>query len=327
MDYLFAPMEGITLAQYRKLHHKMFPGTAEYYTPFIAPDSRGSFKSKYLSELMTDRGEVNVIPQLLVNNAEAFNATAKQMYALGFSVINLNAGCPSGTVYSKHKGAGMLADPDTLDRILDEIFDCAEKNGYRISIKTRMGVHSTEEFSKLLNVYNRYPIEKLIVHARARDGYYKSTPDMAGFSEAVSRSRAELCYNGDIHSEDDLKKLKKSAPEVDKIMIGRGVVANPALIRVLQGGPQLQIDELRIFHDTLLKTWLESGLSPNFTVERMKTLWSYMEVLFSNGKREKKAIMKARGLDQYLEAVSILMNSGVFDPQQKANLEREEDRQ
>ena len=314
MEYLFAPMEGITLSRYRQLHHRMFPGTAEYYPPFIAPDSKGSFRAKYLKDLLADREEVRVIPQLLVNNADSFNLTAKTLWELGFDVINLNAGCPSGTVFSKHKGAGMLQDLGALDHILDQIFTCAEQTGYRISIKTRMGIHSTEEFSEIFAIYRQYPVEKLIVHARSRDGLYRSIPDLQGFRDVLRDCTIPLCYNGDITSPEKMNILRKTAPRTESVMIGRGVVANPALIRFLQGGEQLRKEELQMFLQGLTQIWLEDGLSPAYTVERMKNLWAYMEGLFSDSRKEKKAIMKAKKLEDYLEAVSALFERGTFAP-------------
>ena len=315
MEYCYAPMEGITLSRFRRTHHEMFPGVSEYYTPFIAPDSKGGFRAKFLRELTADSGEVPVIPQLLVNNAEAFCLTADRLFELGFREINLNAGCPSGTVFSKHKGAGMLSDLSSLDAILDRVMDHAEKTGYRISVKTRMGVHSTEEFPAILEIYEKYPVIKIIVHARCRDELYQGRADLARFAAAASVSRLPLVYNGDIASKKTLDALRQAAPTVDGVMVGRAAVANPALFRVLQGGPQLTLKELRTFHDRLTEAWLEDGLSPVFTVERMKTLWSYMQEMFPESKREIKAVMKSRSLDSYRGAVGILLSSGAFHPE------------
>jgi len=314
MEYCYAPMEGITLSHFRRIHHEMFPGVSEYYTPFIAPDSNGGFRAKFLRELTTDCGQVPLIPQLLVNNAEAFCLTADRLVELGFREINLNVGCPSGTVFSKHKGAGMLRDLPTLDSLLDRVMDHAEKAGYRISVKTRMGIHSTEEFPAIMEIYEKYPIKKCIVHARCRDDYYQGRADLAGFAAAASVSRLRLVYNGDIAEKKDLEALRQAAPTVDSVMVGRAAVANPALFRVLQGGPQLTLEELRLFHERLTEAWLEDGLSPVFTVERMKTLWAYMQTMFPESKKEIKAIMKSRSLDSYRSAVGILLSSGAFHP-------------
>ena len=313
MEYLFAPMEGITFCLYRSLHHQMFPGAAEYYTPFIAPDAKGSFKEKYLRDLTEDRAAGTiVIPQLLANRAEAFNITADKLHALGFDTVNLNMGCPSGTVFSKHKGAGMLADLPALEAFLDGIFSHAEQQGFRISIKTRMGVRTTEEFPAVLELFNRFPITKLIIHARAREGYYKSTPDLAGYAAAAAQSRAPVCCNGNLFSPDDLARLRQASPGTQSVMLGRGAVANPALIREMQGGQPLRREELQTFHDRLLEGWLERGLQANFTVERMKTLWQYMQACFPDSRKEIKAVLKARAMPEYRSAVSILFRIGDF---------------
>ena len=131
MEFLFAPMEGITFALFRQIHHMMFPGITEYYTPFIAPDSEGSFKPKYLRDLTSDRSaNLSVIPQILANNATAFSITAGKLQALGFTEFNLNAGCPSGTVFAKHKGAGMAAssrEECTCSRAAEDVFILKER--------------------------------------------------------------------------------------------------------------------------------------------------------------------------------------------------------
>lgn len=305
-------MEGITLFRYRMIHHRMFPGAAEYYTPFIAPDSKGSFRPKYLRELTSDCNSLRVIPQLLVNNAEAFCATAEKLCELGFGELNLNIGCPSGTVFSKHKGAGMLTDLASLDAVLDGIYSHAEQKGYRVSIKTRMGVHSTEEFPAILECYRKYPISKLIVHARCRDDFYRGEADLSGLASSIGECLFPVVYNGNIAAPEDLEKVSLAAPQIESVMIGRAAVSNPALFRWFKTGEQLRLEELKAFHDELVETWMEDGLSPAFTVERAKTLWTYMQELFPEAKREIKAVLKARNMPDYRIAAETLFRSGGF---------------
>ena len=318
MEYLFAPMEGITYALYRKLHHAFFPGVDVYYTPFIAPDSNGSFKTKYLSELTKDGSAgIPVIPQLLVNRASSFNATADALCDLGFREINLNTGCPSGTVFAKKKGAGMLTDLQMLNECLEKICEHAEQKSMRISVKTRMGVHSTEEFPRILEIYNRYPLSRLIVHVRARDGMYKSEPDIAGFAALSRQSRAPLTYNGNLFSLQDYDRIRNMVPEITSFMSGRGIVANPALFRELSGGQKLKCTELQLFHDALLEAYLSDRLSSGFAVERMKQLWYYMIWMFRDCKKEQKALLKSRTLQEYRSAASALFQSGKFNSEGK----------
>ena len=311
MEFLFAPMEGVTYAIYRTLHHAFFSGAAAYYTPFIAPDSNGSFKAKYLSELTKDcSAGISVIPQLLVNRASSFNATADALYDLGFREINLNTGCPSGTVFAKKKGAGMLTDLQMLDECLEKICEHAEQKGLHISVKTRMGVHSTEEFPLILEIYNRYPLSRLIVHVRARDGMYKSEPDIAGFAALSTQSKAPLTYNGNLFSVQDYQEIRSAVPAIASFMAGRGIIANPALFRELSGGE-------KFFHDALLDAYLSDRLSSGFAVERMKQLWYYMIWMFRDCKKEQKALLKSRTLQEYRSTSSALFQSGKFNPEGK----------
>ena len=308
----FAPMEGITGADYRRVHRRFFPEADRYYAPFIAPDAQGNFKHSHLRALLPEANEgLPLVPQILTNNAEAFLGAARTLAELGYREVNLNAGCPSGTVVSKHKGAGMLGDVAALDAFLDAVF---AKTPVAVSVKTRLGLHSTAEFPALLAVYNRYPLAELIVHARDREGMYKSVPDRAAFAAALADCRCPIAYNGDLFTVADYESLRRDFPALRHGMLGRGAVMNPALFRVLRGGRPLTREELRAFHDALLEEALAGGLPPVYALARMKELWFYMIRLFPDSARLYKAINKSRELAAYRDAVSALFAQAAFDP-------------
>lgn len=297
----------------------MFPGLQEYYTPFIAPDKAGTFKPKFLKELTKDStAGLKIIPQLMVNDPDSFIITSGKLRDLGFHEINLNAGCPSGTVFAKHKGAGMLTDPEELDHFLETVYEATVQEGIQVSIKTRMGVHSTEEFPRIMEIYKKYPVSKLIIHARDRDGQYKSIPDISGFASALSGCGFPVSYNGNIFSPDDLSEAEKiTGKKLDSVMLGRGIVTNPALGRALSGGKALTCGEMSDFHSALLDAYLEDGLSPNFVLERMKHLWYYMIHMFLDYKKEQKAILKSESISEYRMAAENLFQSGKFSSEGK----------
>ena len=310
MEFLFAPMEGVTNATYRRVHSGLFGGDITYFSPFIAPDAQGTFKQAFLRELMPDNNEgIRLVPQILANNPDAFIIVANKLKELGYNEINLNAGCPSGTVFAKHKGSGMLVDPVSYGAFLDRIFDSTDLN---ISIKTRMGVSSTDEFDSLMELYNKYPIHRLIVHARNRDGMYRSKPDIETFARAAVGCSFPVYYNGNIFSPADHSSITAKAPFIDGVMIGRGAVANPALFRIISGGSGLTAAELKNFHDTLLEAYLSQGLFADFAVSRMKELWYYMIYCFPDSTKQYKALNKSRKLDDYRSAVNILFSSCQF---------------
>lgn len=306
----FAPMEGISSRPYRQTHARFFGGVEEYFTPFIAPDGSGKFKASALRDVLPENNRgLRLIPQLLVNRAEPFLRVAEQLGGLGYEEVNLNIGCPSGTVVAKHKGAGMLLDLHMLDDCLADIFSRCPID---ISIKTRMGMESTEEFAPILEIYNKYPLKRLIVHARARAGMYKSRVDLPGFLAALPQCRCPVWYNGDIFSPADMEKLAE-APGLTGVMLGRGTVADPALPRQIRGGKALDAGELKSFHDALLECFLAEGMQERAAMARLKELWFYMLYKFPDSKKEAKRLLKAQSGRDYRLAVDALFDSGKFD--------------
>ena len=236
---------------------------------------------------------------------------ARQLADMGYREVTLNAGCPSGTVVPKHKGAGMLSDLDALDAFFAEVFSHCSLS---VSVKTRLGVTGTEEFPAILEIYNKYPLAELIIHARDRAGMYRSTPDAAAFVKAFSSSHNPVCYNGNLFTPFDLTALLSLTPGLQAAMVGRGAAANPALFRQLQGGPALNAEELREFLLRLESAFLEAGLSDHFILARLKELWYYLIYMFPGSRHGSKSINKAQTLADYHEALRALFAEGSFSP-------------
>ena len=229
MKFYFAPMEGLTGYVYRNAHHAFFPkGIDKYFSPFIVTNQSASFKTREMNDILPENNRgIVLIPQLLTNNADDFIRTAKRIKQLGYNQINLNLGCPSRTVVSKGKGSGFLAKRAELDVFLDKIFN---QQVIRISIKTRIGKDRPEEFNELMAIYNKYPMEELIIHPRVQLDFYKNKPNMEAFTAAFNQSKNPVCYNGDLFSAEDCKKFSAGYPGVETTMLGRGLLMNPGLV-------------------------------------------------------------------------------------------------
>ncbi len=308
----FAPMEGVTGAAFRRVHRRLFEGADRYYAPFLAPDAQGRCKQSHWRALLPEANEaVPLVPQILTNSPEAFLSAARALAAIGYHEVNLNAGCPSGTVVSKNKGAGMLGDPAALDRFLDAVF---RQTPVAVSVKTRLGLHSAAEFPALLEVYRRYPLAELIVHARDREGMYRSPCDHAAFAAALEDAPWPVCYNGDLFTAADLFSLRREFPALERGMLGRGAVTNPALFRECCGGAPLGREELRAFHDGILEELLSEGLPPVYVPPRMKELWYYWACLFPGSEKLLKVMKKSRDLPAYRAAAAAIFDTADFDP-------------
>lgn len=232
MQIYFAPLESITGYVFRNVYEEYYGGIDRYFTPFITATDSRRLRNKEMRDILPENNQVGcLIPQIMSNRAEEFLRVAGQMAEQGYDTVNLNLGCPARTVVSKGKGSGFLARTVALDRFLEEIYrECPLK----ISIKTRLGVDDPEEFLEIIDIYNKYPVEELIIHPRVQKDYYKNTPDLDMFEEAVSRCNMPLCYNGDICSVEDYERIRQRFPEVNRMMIGRGLLAHPELALQIQ---------------------------------------------------------------------------------------------
>ena len=311
MHISFAPLEGITTYNYRNIHNELFGGADVYYAPFVAPDGSGKFKDSALRDLLPENNrDLKLIPQILCNKAEAFISVAERLQALGYDEVNLNAGCASGTVVPKRKGAGMLMDLNSFDEFLSEVFS---RCPIKVSVKTRMGMESTEEFDAVLELYNKYPLSQVIVHARDRAGKYQSKPNTKKFIECFPKSKNPMVYNGDIFSPAHLSRLTAQLPELDSVMLARGAIADPSLARQLKGGAAASAEEMKEFHNRLMAGCIEIGLTEHFTLGRMKEIWYYSSHMYPNSKKAMKRIYKSRSLDEYKAAAADFFASESFD--------------
>ncbi len=310
MKYYMAPMEGLTGYVYRNAYHKFFRPMDRYFTPFIANKKMSNGE---IRDLLPEHNEgMHVVPQILTNRSEDFLAVAKEIAQYGYDTVNLNVGCPSGTVVAKGRGAGLLAEPEVLDRFLYEIFE-----GYagKISIKTRIGMEDENEWQDILAVYEKYPLEELIIHPRVRKDFYKGNPRLDAFSYAMEESGHRLCYNGDICSAEDLQDRKERFPDLDRVMLGRGLLCNPFLIEMSKTADdaahdhmQEKKDRLYAFHQEILEGYIQIMSGDRNVLFRMKELWFYLGDCFTNADKYLKKIKKSERLVAYQAAVDALFH-------------------
>ncbi len=304
MDIFFAPMEGVTGPQFRRAHHNHFSGVDKYYLPFISPTQDHRFTPREIRNVGLEANQgMEVVPQLLTKNAQDFIWCARGLGDMGHREVNLNLGCPSATVVTKGKGAGMLRDPDGLERFLEEIFS-ADLGALEISIKTRLGLESPEEFPRLAEIFSRFPISLLILHPRVRADFYKVPVRGEEFVKALPYLKCPVCYNGGIVTAAGCARLAAELPQIHSVMIGQGLAVNPALARQAKGGPPLGREELRTFHDQLYRTYLQDFSGERSTVFHMKELWGYFSRMFDGGEKLFKEIKKAQNARSYESAAA-----------------------
>ena len=291
------------------------------YTPFISPNSTFKFTTREFKDIDPKKNDIEItVPQLLTNKPEHFLWATAEIAALGFKEINLNLGCPSGTVVAKKKGSGLLYYPEELDKFLYTIFDgiaevCSRKNANTpaLSIKTRLGKAEPEEFYEILDIYNKYPIHELTIHPRIQTDFYKEPVRMEYFDYAIEHSRTNLVFNGELNSIADILSIEENYDIVNAVMLGRGLIANPELgiwYNKATESDGIDMKKFKEFHDSLLEQYIVvlSGEKP--VLHRMKEFWVYWQKNFPGQEKQIKKLKKSNKLSEYRDYANILLTSG-----------------
>ena len=308
MKIYFAPLEGITGYIYRRAHHKYYGGIEKYFTPFLSPTQNPDMTNREFQDVLPEHNEgMYVVPQILTNRSDYFIRTALVLKEMGYGEINLNLGCPSGTVVAKKKGAGFLAFPEELFRFLDDIYSGLDM---KISIKTRIGVESAEEFPALTDIFRQFPVCELIIHPRVQKSMYRGVPDMDCFSAAYESYSGLLCYNGDITTVQSYENIAGHYPNLDSVMIGRGLLSSPSLGEEIQGKQNPDFRRFLEFHDEILHGYMEIMSGDRNTLFKMKELWFYFIQMFPGKEKIYKKIKKATTIAEYQSAVELLFQEG-----------------
>lgn len=302
MNYYFAPMEGLTDSIYRLQHHRFFGGVDRYYMPFFSPTIHRTLTSKETRELpRADSVPFTVVPQVMTKCAEDFLWAAEVVRDLGYNEINLNIGCPSGTVVAKGKGSGMLRDLEELTKFFDSIFAVSS---LPVTVKTRIGLESPEEFPAVLELYNRYPIKELTIHPRVRKQFYEGQVHREWFTYAMQHSAIPLCFNGDIRTLSDVSILQEEYPGLNAVMIGRGLIADPGM---LVGGTD--IGTLESFLNALMDDYAVEFASCRNALFRMKENWAYLHDRFTGSDKLWKKMRKTTDAAEFRRLSAELLHT------------------
>lgn len=303
MTIYFAPLEGVTDVIYRRTHAACFSGVDKYFIPFVSPTHHLVFTPKEKRSVSpAENAGFHAVPQILSKHADQFLWAARELRDLGYEEVNLNLGCPSGTVTGKGKGSGMLRDLDHLEAFLDEIFAGAPT---AISIKTRIGFATEEEWGAIWSLLSRYPASEFIIHPRTRDQFYKGIPCREAYAHALNGAASPMVYNGDLFTPEDCRNLMETYPGTSALMLGRGLLAYPSLAQELHGGPKLTRETLRDFHDRLYNAYLQND-PKNVALIRMRVVMNHLACCFVEPRKVLKAIRKAQNDAAYLQAVDRL---------------------
>lgn len=300
-----APLQSFTDFRFRKAFFKYFGGVDKCYAPYIRLTNQKEIKKNQKKDILLENNpRMEVMPQLMVNTIDDFLFVADYVQSLGYGEINWNMGCPYPMVAKRNLGAGMLNDPEGVDRLLNQVFT---QSNIKLGLKMRMGYESTEEILKLIPILNKYPITELIIHARFAKQLYKPSVDLDRFEECIEVSKTPLTYNGDLNTVEDFQRFKERFPSINNWMIGRGLVKDPFLAEMIKDGtteyPEDRWEVFKDFHNELYEDYASVLQGDRQVILKMLSFWEYFATQFPNASKAYKRIKKAKDLYAFEDAV------------------------
>ena len=296
-----APLRGVTTVTFRRVFAHHFGGIDLALSPFIPTVHGHTVKSSLLRDVAPGPSQApfRLVPQFIGNDPKAIVTLARALEDLGYDEINWNMGCPWPMVRKKKRGSGLLPYPDLVCAILDEVIPQLNAT---LSIKVRLGVKTDQDLSPLLPRLNPYPLSEIIIHPRTAVQMYEGQADADAFGRHLGLTCHTVVYNGDLWTAADYHRLKARFPQVDRWMLGRGIIRRPMLAEQITGGPVTSVpllDRIRDFHNELYDAYAELLFGPTPLLGKMKELWFYLAGAFDNGEAFLKRVQRTKAPTQY----------------------------
>lgn len=312
MKLSLAPLQGYTDLVFRRAFAKYIGGIDQFYTPFLVLQKGDVLKSSHRREVDPNI-EKDLIPQFLGNSLKEFVFFRDYLIDLGYKKMNWNLGCPFPMVAKKKKGSGLLPYPELVDEILSEGLD----ERIKLSVKMRLGYVSNDEFETVLAVLNKHKLSEIIIHPRLGSQMYKGELDLDAFEKAGRLTKHPLAYNGDICSLEDYQERLNQFPDLDHMMIGRGVLRDLFLPLKIKGeklpSTSERLDLLQKLHGEIYDSYTSYLSGETQLLSKLKPMWEYFAANFNNERKVYKAIKKAGGMKKYNAAVAFAFQQGVKD--------------
>ena len=309
---LSSPLQGFTDFRFRNAQNKIFGGIDTYYAPYIRLNGKMVIKSSYQRDLLPENNSsLEVIPQIITNDADEFLFVAKYVQEFGYKELNWNLGCPYPMVTKCGMGSGLISNTEKINQILHKVHN---ESDIIVSMKMRLGYDTTEEILDVLPILETYPIKNIAIHARIGKQLYKGGVHLDAFQQCIDNTKLKLYYNGDITSVAKFKEMQQRFPSIDHWMIGRGLIADPFLPSMIKNDsfeyPKNKMELFSEFHDTLYEGYSESLSGSTHILLKMHHLWEYFSVIFANPHKVNKKIKKAKSIRNYEAAVAEIVKAG-----------------
>ena len=312
LTLLSSPLQGFTDFRFRNAFQHYFGGIDTFYSPYIKLNGKLAIKGSYERDILPENNTtLEVIPQIITNDAEEFLFVANYVQQLGYKELNWNLGCPYPMVAKCGMGSGLISNTSQIEHILQRVY---EETNIIVSMKMRMGYENPTEILDVFPILDRFPIKNIAIHARIGKQLYKGGVDLDSFQKCLDHTKHKIYYNGDITSVEKLRMMQDRFPSIDHWMIGRGLISDPFLPSMIKNNTtEYHKNRLEIFvnfHDTIYHDYDAYLSGPTPIRMKMLGFWEYFSESFSNPQKTFKKIKKAGNSKNYEAAVKEIFRNG-----------------
>lgn len=270
---VLAPMAGVSNSAYRTIIKDM--GCGLIYAEMVSDKAIYYGNKKTIDLLYMTDYERPIAQQIFGSDKESFVVAAKYIYdTMKPDTIDINMGCPVPKVALRAQaGSALLKDPDKVEEIVTAVVNAVP---IPVTVKIRSGWdHNHINAVEIAKRVERAGAKAIAIHARTRAQGYSGISDWNIIKQVKEAVKIPVIGNGDIKSAKDAKRMLDETG-CDAVMIGRGVLGNPWLIRECI-------------------TYLETGeeLLPPTEEEKLSMLKHHFELLLQT-KNEKLAVLEIR---------------------------------
>ncbi|OUR96822.1 hypothetical protein A9Q84_10815 [Halobacteriovorax marinus] len=310
---ILAPIRGVTNYIYRNALNATFAGADSALAPYIVPVASGELNQRQLADVEFSKNALETTGQVLTKEVDQFMQVAHIFKDLGVKKVNLNMGCPYPMVANRTKGSGLLLHPERVEKLLTTI---KNKCPLEFSVKIRLGREDSSEIKKIIPIINDLEINDFTIHARLGKQIYKGEVDVDSFADCLPLLNTIPCYNGDIKTVADYKRMRETLPSISRWMIGRGVLSNPALLAQIKGQTftkETYKSKLFEMHKLITEGYLELDNAKSDFLAKMRGHWIYLRDVFEDDHKVYKKIKKARSIEHYNDAVEWIFEQDIAD--------------
>lgn len=303
MKIFSAPIQGYTDCAWRNAHSRIFAGDIDrYYAPFLRLE-KGAFRNKDIRDIAPEANQgYHMVPQVIACGRDRLTLLIDKVVSLGYREIDINMGCPFPPIVKRHCGAGMLPFPGEVRSMLGVTEEYPDVS---FSVKMRLGADSPDEWRALMPTLSATKLSHVTLHPRTARQQYTGDIDMSRFSEFIAEATFPVVYNGEIHSIADIAAMSARYPALHAVMVGRGLLYDPALVSPEHDSALPRIIKL---HDRLFDSYKAALSGDAHLLAKMKSLWEYF--LAGKGSRKcRKRITKSTTIDKYIAAVNDFWDS------------------